>query len=70
VDWAVSLRLVNLKERGYRPDDDPRVMLVSLRDAFKRNRSRFSRREDGRWSLSAEYPEKHQLNQRERDENY
>jgi hypothetical protein len=44
--------VVALKERGYRPDDGPRVMLNSLRDAFKRNRARFLRREDGRWQLS------------------
>lgn len=30
--------VVNLKERGYRADDDPRIMLTSLRDTFKRNR--------------------------------
>jgi len=45
--------VVNLKERGYRPDDDPRVLLVSLRDAFKRHRGRFSRGEDGRWIVAA-----------------
>jgi hypothetical protein len=42
--------VAKLKERGCRPDDDPRVMLVSLRDAFKRNRARFSRGESGKWA--------------------
>jgi hypothetical protein len=39
----------SLKERGYRPDAEPRVLLVSVRDAFKRNRSRFSRGDGGQW---------------------
>jgi hypothetical protein len=43
--------VVHLKERGYRPDDDPRVLLVSLRESFKRNRGRFVRGEAGRWNL-------------------
>jgi hypothetical protein len=43
--------VANLKERGYRPDDDPRVLLNSLRDAFKRNQSRFTRTDNGRWSV-------------------
>ena len=30
---------------------DGRVLLTSLRDAFKRNRSRFARADDGRWSV-------------------
>jgi len=42
--------IVTLKERGYRPDDDPRILLRTLRYAFKRNRKRFSRGEDGRWT--------------------
>jgi hypothetical protein len=52
VDREVSQRLVNLKERGYRSDDDPRVLLVSLRDAFKLNRGRFERGEGGRWIVN------------------
>jgi hypothetical protein len=44
--------VVNLKERGYRPDDDLRVMLVSLREAFKRNRGRFERGDGGRWEVA------------------
>lgn len=43
--------VVTLKERGYRPDDDPRILLRTLRYAFKRNRKRFVRAEDGRWNL-------------------
>jgi len=44
--------VVNLKERGYRPDDDPHLLLNSLRDAFKRNRGRFERGEGGRWMVN------------------
>lgn len=43
--------IVTLKERGYRPDDDPRGLLRTLRYAFKRNRGRFQRGEDGRWQI-------------------
>jgi hypothetical protein len=45
--------IVNLKERGYRPDDDPRVLLTSLREAIKRNAKRFSRDEDGKWGCNS-----------------
>jgi hypothetical protein len=45
--------VVSLKERGYRPDADPRVLLSTLRYSFKRNRGRFDRGEDGRWNLIA-----------------
>jgi hypothetical protein len=44
--------VVALKERGYRPEDDPRVLLRSLNYTFKGNRDRFSRGEDGRWTRS------------------
>jgi hypothetical protein len=40
--------MVNLKVCGYRPDDEPRMMMVSLRDEFKRHRSRFGQGEDGK----------------------
>jgi hypothetical protein len=43
--------VVALKERGYRADNDPRILLRTLRYAFKRNRSNFVRGEDGRWSV-------------------
>lgn len=43
--------VVGLKERGYRPETEPRVLLISVRDAFKRNRGRFARADDGRWSV-------------------
>jgi hypothetical protein len=36
---------------GSEVDANPRVLLVSARDAFKRNRGRFSRGDDGRWSM-------------------
>jgi hypothetical protein len=44
--------VVALKESGYKPHDDPRSMLRSLMDSFKRNRKRFSRGEDGRWTAT------------------
>jgi hypothetical protein len=40
-----------LKERGFREDADPRVMLATLREAFKRNRHKFQRGDSGKWSL-------------------
>jgi hypothetical protein len=39
-------------DREVKADADSRTLLVSLRDAFKRNRGRFSRGEDGKWSSS------------------
>jgi hypothetical protein len=45
--------VVALKESGYKPHDDPRSKLRSLMDSFKRNRKRFHRGVDGRWSISA-----------------
>jgi hypothetical protein len=43
--------VVNLKERGYREDTDPRVLLRTLRYAFKRNREKFVRGEGGKWQV-------------------
>jgi hypothetical protein len=45
--------VVNLKERGYRADTDLRVLLRTLRYAFKRNRERFTRGDGGQWTVSA-----------------
>ena len=45
--------VVNLKERGYRTDADPRTLLTTLRYAFKRNREKFKRDEPTKkWSLA------------------
>lgn len=44
--------VVGLKERGYRPDADPRTLLSTFRYAMKRNRGRFQRDDSGRWNLA------------------
>jgi hypothetical protein len=44
--------VVNLKERGYREDADPRMLLQTLREAIKRNREKFVKVNGGKWALA------------------
>jgi hypothetical protein len=44
--------VVNLKERGYREDADPRMLLQTLREAIKRNREKFVKSDGGKWALA------------------
>jgi len=43
--------VVSLKERGYRADADPRMLLRTLQYSFKRNRGRFVR-DGSRWATA------------------
>ena len=49
---AATAIVVALKERGYRPEAEPRALRTTLQEGFKRNRARFHRGEDGRWVLA------------------
>lgn len=44
--------VVTLQEQNYRPDADPRILLRSVREVFKRNRSQFQRQDGGRWGAA------------------
>ena len=44
--------VVALKEAGYKPEADPRSLMLTLRSSFKRNKGRFKRGEGGRWMAS------------------
>ncbi|MGD9710449.1 MAG: hypothetical protein AB7V46_00130 [Thermomicrobiales bacterium] len=40
--------VVGQEEAAYRPDNDPRILLLALRSAMKWNRGRF-KRDGGKW---------------------
>lgn len=48
---AVAEIVVALKEAGYRPEADPRILLRSVREVFNRGGGRFERQEGGKWSV-------------------